>query len=145
MNASRLTFVMKPHLFEAFARMIESLPANGILLVAELQEQMIEDDWSQKRVLPVEDAVSILNFCRFLQAVAGNGGIFPTVLPFQHLPFYRKTVKRLMEAGELPLNADQQFEKTFLPFFPENHWLFMFGNEGVNGQIERMPRTQIAA
>jgi hypothetical protein len=133
---------MKAHLFEAFMRMIESLPANGILLVAELQGQMIEDDLSQKRILPMEEAVSVLNFCRFLQAVARGDGIFPTVLPLQHLTSYRKTVNRLMEAGELPLNAREQFDRTFLSVLSENHWLFGFNHQGMERQVER---TQIAA
>src|SRR5271170_872552 len=99
MNASCLPLNMKVNFFEAFVRMIESLPANGVLLVAGLQARMIEDDLSQRRVLPVQEAVSVVGFCRFLQAVARGSGIFPTVLPMQHLAPYRKTVKRLMEAG----------------------------------------------
>ena len=144
-NPSRLPLYMKTHLFEAFIRMIESLPANGFLLVAELQGQMIEDDLSQKRILPMEEAVSVLNFCRFLLAVARNDGIFPTVLPQQHLGSYRKTVNRLMEAGELPLNAREQFDQTFLSVFSENHWLFGFNHQGMERQVERTQRTQIAA
>jgi len=54
----------------------------------------------RKRVLPMQEAVSVLDFCLFLQAVVCGSGIFPTVLPVQHLASYRKTVKRLIEAGE---------------------------------------------
>jgi hypothetical protein len=144
MNASRPAFYMKNHLFEAFVSMIESLPANGIMLVAELQGQMIEDDLSQRRALPMEDAVSVLNFCRFLQAMAQGSGIFPTVLPRHHLAAYRKIVNRLMEAGELSLNAGEQFNQTFLSVFSDNHWLFEFNHRGVERQVERTQRTQIA-
>jgi len=136
---------MKTRLFEAFVKMIEDFPANGILLVAELQGRMIEADLSQRRILPVEQAVSVLNFCRFLQAVARGSGIFPTVLPMQHLAFYRKTVNRLIEAGALSLNATEQFDKTFLSVFPENHWLFKFDNSGLERRVERTQRTRLAA
>jgi hypothetical protein len=145
MNASRPRFYMKTHLFEAFVSMIESLPTNAILLVAELQGQMIKDDLSQRRVLPMEEAVSVLNFCRFLQAVACGSGIFPTVTPLQHLASYRKTVNRLMEAGELPFNAGEQFDNTFLSVFSENHWFYGFNHQRVERQVERTQRTQIAA
>src|SRR5580692_11352328 len=111
---------MKTGLFEVFIKMIEGLPANAILLVAELEGQMIQEDFSQRRILPMQEAVSVLDFCRFLQAVARGSGIFPTVLPMQHLASYRKTVKRLMEAGELPLNASEQFDKTFLSICTES-------------------------
>jgi hypothetical protein len=133
---------MKAHLFEAFVKMIESLPTNGIMLVAELQGEMIEDDLSQRRALPLQEAVSILDFCRFLQAVARGSGIFPTALPMQHLASYRKIVNRLMEAGELPPNAGQQFDQTFLSIFSENHWLFGFNRQGAERQVKR---TRIAA
>jgi len=142
MNACRLQFYMKTNLFEAFVKMIESLPANGILLVADLQGRMIEDDLSQRRILPMQEAVSVLDFCRFLQAVARGSGIFPTVLPMQHLASYRKTVKRLMAAGELPLNAGEQFDMTFLSIYTKNHWLLGLNNEDVARPVER---TQIAA
>src|SRR5271155_1147770 len=141
MNASRPRFYMKTHLFEAFVSMIESLPTNAILLVAELQGQMIKDDLSQRRVLPMEEAVSVLNFCRFLHAVACGSGIFPTVMPLQHLASYRKTVNRLMEAGELPLNAGEQFDRTFLSVFSENHWFYGFNHQRVERPVERTRRT----
>lgn len=125
---------MKTNLFETFAKVTESFPVNGLLLMAELQEEMIENDLSQKRILPTEEAISVVNFCRFLKAVAHGSGIFPTTLPVQHLAFYRRTVKRLMDAGELPFNAGKQFSQTFLSILSENHWLFKFGN--VGGHVE---------
>jgi hypothetical protein len=138
------SFYMKNCLFEAFVSMIGSLPANGIMLVAELQGQMIEDDLSQRRALPMEDAVSVLNFCRFLQTTAQGSGIFPTILPRHHLAAYRKIVNRLMEAGELSLNAGELFNWTFLSVFSENHWLFEFPHPWVERQVERTRRTQVA-
>lgn len=138
---------MKTNLFETFAKVVENLPVNGILMVAELQEEVIEDDLLRKRILPTEEAISILNFCRFVQAVAQGSGIFPTILPRQHLAFYQETMKRLIEAGELPFNASELFNKTFLSAFSGNHWLYKFNNGGggVERQIEGARMNTIAA
>jgi hypothetical protein len=122
---------MKARLFEVFVEMIGSLPVNGVLLAAKLERRIIEDDLSKKRDLPMKEAVSVLNFCRFLQAVALGNGIFPTALPGEHIASYRRIVNRLVEAGELPLNANEQFDMTFLSGFLKNQWLIKLGNERV--------------
>ena len=67
---------MKTGLFEVFIKMIDGLPANAILMVAELEGQMIRDDFSQGRILTMQEAVSVLDFCRFLQAVVRGSGNF---------------------------------------------------------------------
>ena len=122
---------MKAQLFEAFVKMIESLPVNSILLAAKWERRIIEDDLSKKRVLPMKEAVSVLSFCRFLQAVALGNGIFPMALPRQHAAFYQKTVNRLVAAGELPVNAIEQFVMTFLSGFLKSRWLIELGNKRV--------------
>jgi hypothetical protein len=122
---------MKAQLFEAFVKMIESLPVNSILLAAKLERRIIEDGLSKKRVLLMEEAVSVLSFCRFLQAVALGRGIFPMALPRQHVAFYQKTVNRLVAAGELPVNAIEQFVMTFLSGFLKSRWLIELGNKRV--------------
>jgi hypothetical protein len=136
---------MKTGLFEVFIKMIDGLPANAILMVAELEGQMIRDDFSQGRILTMQEAVSVLDFCRFLQAVVRGSGIFPTVLPVDHVASYRKTVNRLIEAGELPFNASEQFDKTFLSICSTNKWRFGFNNEAVKREFGWIHKTAMAA
>ncbi|MGH7991463.1 MAG: hypothetical protein ACREDS_14905, partial [Limisphaerales bacterium] len=50
-------------------------------------------------------------------------------LPAQHIASYRKIVNGLVEAGELPLNANEQFDMTFLSGFLKNQWLIKLGNK----------------
>ncbi|HVU09057.1 MAG TPA: hypothetical protein VHG89_10985 [Verrucomicrobiae bacterium] len=128
---------MKTHLFETFRRMIESLPVNGILLAATLERRMIEEDLSQRRIPFTEETVSVFNFCRFLQAATLGNGIFPTVLPLPHFPFYRKTINRLIEAGKLPQNARKQFDTTFFSGVFNPQWLFGFNNENAGNRVTR--------
>ena len=86
-------------------------------MAAELQRQMVQNDLAEKRTLPLKDAHSILAFCRFLDnAVIGVHSV-ASALPLQHMSFYRKTVARLVEAGELPFEAGELFEETFSTAF----------------------------
>ncbi len=98
--------------------MIDELPAGGILKAVELERQMLKNDLLYKRVSD-EDVASIFNFCEFLKAVAEADEIVPIKLPPHHTAFYRKTVGRLIEAGELPAVAKEQFDLTFSPGFLE--------------------------
>src|SRR5258708_21981342 len=103
---------MKTQIFEAFAEMIDGIPAEGILKAVELERLMLKDDLLYKRVSD-EDVASIFNFCEFLKAVPEEDSIVPIELPPNHTAFYRKTVMRLIEAGELPGVAKEQFDLTF--------------------------------
>lgn len=99
--------------FDKFARMIDGIPAKGVPRAVERQCQMVEDDLAHKRTLPLKEADSILSFHRFLKAVAGGAQVSSTALPANHIVFYRETVERLVEAGELPSSAEERFDAAF--------------------------------
>jgi hypothetical protein len=109
--------IMNPRLFERFTAMIDNIPAKGVVRAAELECQMLQSDMARKRTLPIEDVRSILAFCAFLKKATCSARASICVLPMQHRGFYRKTVERLIEAGELSSEAREQFDETFSPGF----------------------------
>ena len=105
---------MQTRLFEAFAQMIDSIPAQAISRAIELERRMLEDDLFQRRVSSLEEtASSVLSFCQFIHAIIQGETIPPVQLPVAHIAFYRKTVMRLIEIGVLPFTAKEQFDETF--------------------------------
>ena len=103
---------MTSHLFESFAQMICDIPTKGMLKAIELERQMLKNDLLYKRTADKE-AASIFNFCEFIKAVEDQDCLAPVVLPADHVVGYRKILNRLIEAGELPVVAQKQFELTF--------------------------------
>ncbi len=104
---------MNSRLFESFCEMIESIPVKAVMRAAEAERRMVEDDLERKRIPPCEEAHSILSFCEFLgDAAQGHGASFP-LLPIEHCAFYRKIVRKLVEAGELPFQVSDQVDHTF--------------------------------
>lgn len=108
---------MSVRLFESFCVMIDKIPAKGVLTAVELERQMVQNDLAQKRTLPLKDAHSILAFCNFLKHTVNGIHSVSTTLPLQHLSFYKKTVARLIEAGELPFETKELFDENFFPAF----------------------------
>ncbi|HXB58376.1 MAG TPA: hypothetical protein VNU95_02370 [Candidatus Acidoferrales bacterium] len=100
-------------LFEKFAEMVEKLPTRAIVKAVQLERQMLETDLAQKRSVPMADARSIMAFCDFLQHGPSITRVSRVSIPIQHLGFYRSTVKRLVENGELPYQAGEVFEHSF--------------------------------
>jgi hypothetical protein len=101
------------NLFDKFAKMVTEIPDKGVLRAIELECRMVEDDLGHKRTLPLAEANSILSFHRFLKAAAGGAEVPPTTLPMNHWTFYKETVERLVEAGELPSDAQERFAAAF--------------------------------
>ena len=93
--------------------MIDGSAAEAILPLAESERQMIERDAAIGRVELTANTASILSFCRFLHSIAAGGAVFSVPLPIDHLAFYRNTVERLIEAGELPFFAKERFDEIF--------------------------------
>ena len=108
---------MGVHLFESFREMIDKIDAKGVLTAAELERQMLLNDFAKKRTMPLKEAQSVLAFCNFLKNVTSDVHTVISVLPIQHLAFYRKTVERLVEAGKLPFEAKEVFDETFSSAF----------------------------
>jgi hypothetical protein len=104
-------------LFESFSGMIDTIPAKGVLTTIELQRQMLQKDLSEKRTLPFAEVHSILTFCEFLKNATSGLRTISSALPIQHISFYRKTVGRLIETGELPFETKELFDATFSPAF----------------------------
>jgi hypothetical protein len=103
---------MKINLFESFAKSVESLPDKGILKAIDLERQMLKEDLLCRRV-EERDLVTIFSFCEFIKAV----GVGETITPVKLSPNYRKDCRtiamRLISAGELPPNTQEQFDLAF--------------------------------
>jgi hypothetical protein len=104
---------MKTRRFELFTEMIGCVPAKAVLRAIELEEWMVKDDLLNHRDLLFGDASSILTFSHFLHAVKAGEPFPPGTLPSEHIPVYQEIVKRLMDTGDLPYSAQQQFEEVF--------------------------------
>lgn len=104
---------MNSRRFELFKDMIEGVPAKGVLRASEREQWMIRDDLANQRELELKDTLSILCFCRFLQKTKAGELVHCGGVPEEHLSFYRATVERLVDAGELPYTAREQFDEAF--------------------------------
>ena len=93
--------------------MIDAIPVKGIIPALELERRMLADDLVHSRTVAIKDIRSILSFCRFIEAARSGIALSPTVLPPTQTAFYRRTMERLVEAGELPFEAKDQFDATF--------------------------------
>jgi hypothetical protein len=101
-------------LFEKFTEMVEKLPPKGVATAVRLERQMLEDDLAHKRTMPIEDVRSIVAFSNFLENASDDAdSITRSPIPIHHIGFYRTTVKRLVEAGELPGEAGALFDRAF--------------------------------
>jgi hypothetical protein len=104
---------MKICIFDIFSRMIDSIPTKGIFRAIEAECQMLEDDLLCERPLPLDEALSILSFYRFLKTANSDVRIISAVLPSNQVVFYQHIVQKLVDSGELPANAKKLFDKTF--------------------------------
>lgn len=104
---------MKVSIFDIFTKMLDSVPAKGIFRVVETECRMIEDDLLHERKLPLDEALSILTFYRFLKTADSSIKIISMMLPSNHIIFYRHIVQRLIESEELPLSAGERFDDVF--------------------------------
>ncbi len=101
-------------IFGVFSRMISSMPPQGVLKALALECKMLEDDWERNRPGLPEDAVSILCFYEFTRMVKMNNVMrCSTHLPPDHIEFYKETIVRLIDAGELPHSAMNDFNYAF--------------------------------
>jgi hypothetical protein len=128
-------------LFGIFAGTIGSLPARAVIAVTEREREMIEDDIFQKRPFPVKDTMSILSFCQFIHSLTAGLTPSPCISPSEHIDFYRRTIARLIAAGEFPPVALRQFDETFLGSSPEE----ITGSHGhsLAAWIRQLPRRRI--
>src|SRR5262249_12842633 len=110
---------METRFFNLFSTMIESLPSKAVIGAVTLERQMLENDLKRGRLVPVEEAASIVNFCLFLESSALAAKVAPYYVPREHIQFYRRIVARLIAAGELPPSVWRQFEDVLCSNSPE--------------------------
>jgi len=106
---------MRQCLFDSFADMIEAIPSRAVLRTLERESKMLQEDLALQRDVPAGQAASILCFCRFVGTVS-RGLPVPApaaAISANQMEFYRKTVARLIAAGELPQNAALEFDDSF--------------------------------
>ena len=102
--------------FGAFSKMINNLPVQAVIAALELECKMLENDKENRRLDAhvQEDTFSILSFGQFVRmAKKGEVARFDKPLPPDHLEFYRETIVRLVNAGELAPPAMEQFANAF--------------------------------
>lgn len=104
---------MNDRLFESFCVMIDGLPVRAVTRAAMVQCHMIEDDLAAGRIPPNVTVSSILSFCIFLRTAAHDSRVCFPELPMEHWAFYGKVVRKLVAAGELQLQAQDQFDTAF--------------------------------
>ena len=94
--------------------MISNIPTLAIVKALDGECKMLEDDLAHYRLKMTADTFSILGFREFVQMA--KLGVFlhcSMRLPPEHLEFFRETVIRLIQAGELPPSAMNEFDQVF--------------------------------
>ena len=90
--------------------MIDSLPPEAVLKAAVMELRTLNEELAWGRTVPNEDTTFIRSFCRFLESATHGRLVLSRTMPMEHWTFYERTVERLVEAGELPLKAKEDFE-----------------------------------
>jgi hypothetical protein len=102
-------------IFDVFAKMIAGLPAQAIPQALDLQCKMLKEDLEQHRLTLKDDASSIMCFRQFVRMMkSGDAMHCVKPLPPDHIEFYKETVLRLLQAGELPQSALEEFDFIFV-------------------------------
>lgn len=101
-------------IFRVFSKTIGSLPAQAVLKALEVECQMLQDDLMRYDRELTDDGLSILYFGQYVQMVkTGNIMRCSRHLPHEHVEFYKETIVRLVQAGELPALAMDEFDYVF--------------------------------
>ena len=101
-------------IFRIFSNVIRTLPAPAIVLALDAECKMLEEDVEHYRSDLTEDTLSILCFRGFVQMVkAGDVMRCSLRMPPDHIEFYKETLLRLIQAGELLPSAMDQFDFVF--------------------------------
>jgi hypothetical protein len=104
----------KMGIFRIFSKTIDSLPAQAIIRGLDAECHMLQDDLKRYGRKLTDDALSILSFGEYVHMVqAGNVTRCSRCLPPDHIEFYKETIVRLIQAGELPVLAMEEFDFAF--------------------------------
>lgn len=91
---------------------VPTLPPAAAMKAAAVERRMLEEDARMGRGGRSGDASSVLAFCRFLESAGKGNPATCREVPAEHLASYAKIVQKLVEAGELPPSAKDEFEAT---------------------------------
>jgi hypothetical protein len=108
--------MVDPRIFSPFVKMVRRLPAKAIIQALELEYRMLQNDFESNRYVFTEEPLSILYFREFIQTARFGGTMYFTrPFPPEHYEFYRQTLVRLINAGEVPPSALEAFDRLFTP------------------------------
>ena len=93
--------------------MVERLPVRAVVSAVILERKMLEDDLAHQRTVAIDDVRSIIAFSEFIENAPDTARLPKMVVPIGHLGLYRATVKRLVEAGELPWESAGLLDAAF--------------------------------
>ena len=100
--------------FGIFCKTINDLPTQAVLRVLDIECNMLQNDIERYGRDLRDDDVSILCFAQFVRMVkTGCITQFKKILPPDHIEFFKETLVRLTQAGELPASAMDQFDYAF--------------------------------
>ncbi|HLP78848.1 MAG TPA: hypothetical protein VK327_18245 [Candidatus Paceibacterota bacterium] len=103
---------MSSRLFETFCELLETLPVKAVIRAADAERRMVQNDLDFKRLPPDQDSLSVLGFCNFLVNTAQGIQLSLPIWPTEHCEFYRRIVRKLVDAGELPPAVENRFDRT---------------------------------
>jgi hypothetical protein len=106
---------MSSRLFDTFCELLETLPVKAVVRAADAERRMVQNDLEMKRTELDEESLSVLEFCNFLIDAAHGLQFSLPIWPIEHSAFYRRVVRRLVDAGELPPAVRDQFERALGP------------------------------
>ena len=101
-------------MFHSFCAVVAGSPSKAVIKAVHLEAGMLRAQFTNdQKGMPQTDVQSILTFSEFLQnALAGTPASYVPP-PIGHLPFYRKTLERLIGSGDLPWQARDLFNEAF--------------------------------
>jgi hypothetical protein len=101
-------------IFRIFSNVIRNLPTQAILPALDAECKMLENDIEHYRFHLTEDALSILCFRGFVQMVkAGSVMRCSLCMPPEHIEFYKQTIIRLIQSGEMSPSVMNHFDFAF--------------------------------
>jgi hypothetical protein len=102
-------------IFSIFSRVIRDLPVPAILPTLNAECNMLQDDIEHYRSNMSEDVLSILCFGGFVRMLKAHNVMRCSLqVPPDHVEFYKETIIRLIQAGELTSSAMDQFDYAFM-------------------------------
>lgn len=102
-------------IFRIFSNVIRNLPTPAILKTLDAECHMLEDDMEHYRFNMTPDVLSILCFRGFVKMAKAETVMRCYLrIPPEHVEFYKETIVRLVQAGELSPSAMEQFDEAFL-------------------------------